>query len=42
VCAQDWLAVPWPTVPETAEELLEWFLQACGAAGDAFPEGDPR
>ncbi|KAK9843653.1 hypothetical protein WJX81_001185 [Elliptochloris bilobata] len=35
------LAVPWPEVPEAAEELLDWFSQACRATSDPFQDGDP-
>lgn len=34
--------MPWPTVPETDEELLDWFTEACKATSDPFLEGDPR
>ena len=40
--AQEMLAVPWPEVPEAAEELLDWFCQACRATSDPFLDGDPR
>ena len=40
--AQEVLAVAWPEVPEAAEELLDWFCQACRATSDPFLEGDPR